>query len=441
MATSTLSYTFIPELENRRQGKVRDIYDGGETLTLIASDRISVFDVILNDTIPDKGRLLTELSLFWFEKTKDIIQNHIISHPDPNVMIVKKCQTLPIEIIVRQYISGSMWRDYKSGKRTKCGITIPEGLKENDRLHHAIVTPTTKNDHGHDEDISKEELIKNGTVTEKLWNELESTALKLFERGTELLKEKGLILVDTKYEFGMDSQGKLTLIDEIHTPDSSRFWFQKDVDKKELKFPDKEMAREYCRQQGFVGEGTIPKLPTEVIQKVRSGYCSVYETITGKKLEETSINVSSRVLKHLREANIIKGCFALIIAGSEQDQPHIDKITAGLDAHLIPHKTIIASAHKVPKKVIEIIDTYNQSLEPLVCITVAGRSNALSGMVSGSLKWPVIACPPFKDHSDYLANIHSSIQMPSKVDAMTVIDPGNAASATAKILRTMELKS
>ena len=195
-----------------------EIYSHQNQLTMIASNRISVFDRILPDPIPNKGRILTGLSLFWFDKTKDIIQSHLISHPDPNIMIIKKCTPILVEVIIRGYLVGSLWRDYQGGKRIKCGIPLPEGLKENDPLPDLIVTPTTKSSHGHDEDITKQEIIATGLATPEVWQQVKKTALALYKRGRDHLKQKGMILVDTKYEFGLDDQGQVVLIDEIHTP-------------------------------------------------------------------------------------------------------------------------------------------------------------------------------------------------------------------------------
>jgi phosphoribosylaminoimidazole-succinocarboxamide synthase len=435
---TTLRNPFLPELGKPRRGKVREVYTNDKGIALIASDRISVFDRVLCDSIPDKGRILTQLSLFWFNQTQDIISNHIISHPDPNVLFVKKCTPIMIEVIVRGYIVGSLWRDYKDGKRVKCGIKLPEGLQQNAQLPEPIVTPTTKSEQGHDEDITEEEILKSGLVTPQNWKMIKEKALELYKRGQEVLKKRGLILVDTKYEFGLDANGQVVLIDEIHTPDSSRFWFQKDLDRKEVKFPDKEFLREWLRERGFTGDGPVPTIPQEVQQKVRNSYRELYEMITGDTLPQENLNTPKRLIANLKKEKMIRGVFTLIIAGSESDAPHVDKIVDVLKQHNIPYTTIFASAHKQPKVVMDLIDEYNQSVEPVVCITIAGRSNALSGVVASNLKWPVIACPPFKDYSDYLANIHSSLQMPSKVPSMTVIDPGNAALATIRILQTME---
>ena len=434
-----LKSIYLPELGLPRRGKVREIYEQENYLTLVASDRVSVFDRILPEPLQDKGMVLTKLSMFWFEQTQDIIQNHILAHPDPNVLIVKKCRPIMAEVIVRGFLAGSLWRDYQSGKRKKCGISLPEGLKQYDPLPEIIVTPTTKNPGGHDEDITKEELIQNGIITKDLWEQIESAAKKLYHRGQEVLKTKGLTLVDTKYEFGLDDNQRLTLIDEIHTPDSSRFWFQQDYEKKEVKFPDKEFLREWLRKNGFTGEGPIPSIPYEIKEKVREGYRHVYEIITGRPLNAYKTPVSKRILTNLKQHQMIKGVFALIIAGSEKDQEHADKITGVLKDHHIPFSFIVASAHKHPHQVLKLIEQYNESIEPMVCVTIAGKSNALSGVVASNLKWPVIACPPFKDYADYLTNIHSSLQMPSNVPVMTVIDPANAALAALRILKTMEL--
>jgi len=437
--SKTLKNTYIPEWGTPKQGKVRDIYEQGDRLVMVASDRISVFDEVMDEPIEDKGRILTQLSKFWFDDTKDIIPNHLIDLPDPNIMVVRKCRPLPVEVIVRGYICGSLWRDYQKGNRIKCGIQIPDGLKENEPLPEPIITPTTKD--VHDRDITKEEIVREGLVDEKLWDEIERVALELFKRGQETAKKRGLILVDTKYEFGVDTEGNLTLIDEVHTPDSSRYWYIKDQERKSLRFPDKEMVREWVRDHGFSATQKLPSLTEEIRMKTRNSYREIYRTITGEELEEETLSVQNRVLKHLKERHLIKGAYTVILSGSEKDAKHVQKITDKLEEFGIPHQAIVASAHKHPDKVFSLLRQYNQSLEPLVFITVAGRSNALSGVVAANTHWPVIACPPFKDHADYLVNIHSSVQMPSYVPSMTVIDPGNAGIAAARILNTMELAS
>jgi len=428
----------LPELGARRQGKVRDIYEKNDQMILVASDRISIFDRILREPIFEKGRILTELALFWFEKTKDIIPNHVISHPDPNVLIVKKCTPIPIEVIVRGFVAGSLWRDYEKGARQKCGVPIPDGLKRNSPLPKPIVTPTTKSTSGHDEDMTKEEILKQKIVTPEQWDEIEKKAIALYQRANELLKQREMVMVDTKYEFGWDASNQLTLIDEIHTPDSSRFWFQKDLERKEIRFPDKEFVREWARESGFTGEGELPSLPEEIREKVHHGYAEIYGAITGNALREESRHFPKRMLHNLKKAKLIQGAFALIILGSEKDKSHAEKMGLLFQEENIGHRTEIASAHKHPRQLLQLLDAFNESLEPVVCITVAGRSNALSGVVAANLRWPVIACPFFQDSQDYLINIHSTLQMPSKVPVLTVIDPQNAALAAIRILKTME---
>ncbi len=428
----------LPELGARRQGKVRDIYELEGKLILVASDRISIFDRILQEPIFEKGRILTELALFWFDQTKDIVPNHVLSHPDPNVMVVKKCTPIPIEVIVRGYAAGSLYRDYAKGLREKCGVRLPEGLKQNDPLPNPIVTPTTKSDVGHDEDITKEEIINQKLLDSYQWDEIEKKALALYQRGSELLKKQGMILVDTKYEFGFDADKQLTLIDEIHTPDSSRFWFQKDLERKEVRFPDKEFVREWARNQGFTGNGELPTLNQEFQDKIHRSYVEIYEAITGKSLMQENHFFPKRMWLNLKKANLIQGTFALVIMGSEKDRSHAEKMGLVFQEAKIPYRVEVASAHKHTRDLLRLLDSFNESLEPVVCLTIAGRSNALSGVVACNLKWPVIACPFFQDGQDYLINIHSTLQMPSKVPVLTAIDPQNAALAAVRILKTME---
>lgn len=427
---------FIPELKNFRQGKVRDIYEThNDELVLVASNRLSVFDRILNEPIRDKGRILTELAHFWFLKTQDIITNHVLSRPDPNVMVVKKCTPIPLEVIVRGYMTGSIWRDYEKGAREKCGVKLPDGLKQNDPFPTPIVTPTTKSHDGHDEDITKEEIFAQKIVEPSLWQQIETTALRLYQRGTEVLKERGMILVDTKYEFGLDSAGKLILIDEIHTPDSSRFWFQKDLEKKEVRFPDKEFARQWARGQGFTGDGLLPSMPDSIQEQIYRGYKEVCQAITGQSLTEESDNLSRRIGSNLRNAQLIQDRFALIVLGSDKDREYADKMGAVLAREKIGYRVEVSSAHKRARPLLDLVEQHNHSLTPIVHLTVAGRSNALSGVVAAHSKWPVIACPFFKDGTDYLINIHSSLQMPSQTPVLTCVDPENAALAAVRILK------
>lgn len=268
------------------KGKVRDVYEINDKLLIVTTDRISAFDRVLT-TIPFKGQILQALSTFWFEKTADIIENHIIKIINENAILVKKCKILPIEVIIRGYLTGSGWREYeKSG--TVSGIKLPKGLKKDCKLEEPIFTPTTKATVGHDEAISREEIIKKGIISEELLNKIEDTAMKLFKRGQEIVKKNNLILVDTKYEFGLLNDGKLIIADEIHTADSSRYWFLDSYEEnfkqgKEQKCLDKEFLRQWLLNRGFKGDGDIPEIPFDIKYGVFTRYLEAYETITGKK--------------------------------------------------------------------------------------------------------------------------------------------------------------
>ncbi len=293
----------------KHQGKVRDYYVFKKNRIIITTDRQSAFDKILG-LIPFKGQVLTLMSQFWFDRTKDIIPNHIISIPDPNVMIVKNCKVIPIEMVVRGYISGStstsVWTAYAKGERTIYGIRFPEGLKKNQKLKTPIITPTTKAEKGHDEKLTEKEIINRKIAPEKLWKQMRKAVLALFERGTKICAKAGIVLVDTKYEFGMDEKGNLMLIDEIHTPDSSRFWIKKTYRKRlskglEPENFDKEFLRLWFKEKGYGGEGKTPKMPQKFIAKVSKRYQQIYEKITGDKFNvDVSKNIPNRILNNLK---------------------------------------------------------------------------------------------------------------------------------------------
>lgn len=293
----------------KHQGKVRDYYIQKDNRIIITTDRQSAFDKILG-FIPFKGQVLTQMSQFWFDKTKDIIQNHLISIPDPNVMLVRNCKVIPIEMVVRGYISGStstsIWTAYAKGERTIYGIKFPEGLKKNQKLKTPIITPTTKAEKGHDEKLTEKEIIARKIIPKKLWQQMEKAALALFKRGAKICAKAGIILVDTKYEFGIDKKGKLMLIDEIHTPDSSRFWIKKTYKERfkkclEPENFDKEFLRLWFKEKGYSGDGKPPKMPQEFIAKVSQRYMSIYEKITGEKFKvDVSKNIPNRILNNLK---------------------------------------------------------------------------------------------------------------------------------------------
>ena len=305
----TLVQTDFP-VGTLRRGKVRDVYDLGDRLLLVASDRLSAFDVNLT-TIPFKGQILTELASWWFEKTADVCPNHVIAQPDPSAILCRKCEALPVEVVVRGYITGSLWRDYESGKAGAYGIAFPKGLKRDQAFPQPIITPTTKAEIGqHDEAISSADVVAKGLVDAKLWEEVQRKALALFARGQELARKQGLILVDTKYEFGL-AAGQLLVIDEIHTPDSSRYWEAAEYDERfsrgaEQKMLDKENLRQWLIQaRGWQGQGTPPEIPAEVRVDLARKYIAAYERITGTRFTGGEGDVGARLEVNLRRAGLL----------------------------------------------------------------------------------------------------------------------------------------
>ena len=296
----------IPGLGNKYSGKVRDVYVKGNNRILIATDRISAFDVILGH-IPYRGAVLTLLSQFWFEKTRHIVPNHMLSVIDPNVMIGKNCQLIPIEMVVRGYISGvtntSIWGSYQKGERTIYGVKFPDGLQKNQKVPHAVITPTTKAESGHDLRLTRDEIIKKHIASEKIYKQMEKAALGLFDFGSKWCEKHGLILVDTKYEFGLHD-GKLMLIDEIHTPDSSRFWIKKTYKKRfsegvEPENFDKEFMRLWYANKGYKGDGKPPTMPDTLVRKISKRYIDVYEMLTGKKFKKFKYPIEKRIKRNV----------------------------------------------------------------------------------------------------------------------------------------------
>ncbi|MDB5413624.1 MAG: phosphoribosylaminoimidazolesuccinocarboxamide synthase [Rubritepida sp.] len=302
----------IPELPNHYHGKVRENYDLPDgRRVLIATDRLSAFDRILC-AIPFKGQVLTQTARFWFEQTADICPNHVLAYPDPNVVIGQRLDILPVEIVVRDYLAGttstSVLTMYKAGRREMYGLRLPDGMRDNERLPHPIITPTSKASYGdHDAPLSREEILTGGLLTEAQWEQLSTYALALFARGQALAAERGLILADTKYEFGTDAQGRIVLADEIHTPDSSRYWraasypARFEVGEKPESF-DKDFVRNWVAARCDPYHDEIPEIPEELILGTAAVYIEAFETITGQKftLPEGDGTVLDRVRRNLR---------------------------------------------------------------------------------------------------------------------------------------------
>ena len=291
-------------------GKVRDVYNiEDKYMVMVATDRISAFDVVLPEGIPYKGQVLNQIAEFFLDSTKDIVPNWKLGCPDPMVTVGLCCQPLKVEVIVRGYIAGSAWRDYKNGAREICGVKLPEGLKENQKLPHPILTPTTKADAGHDQNISREEIIAQDIVPAEVYEQVEKYALALFERGSKIAAEHGLILVDTKYEFGIHD-GKVILIDEIHTPDSSRYFYADGYEERlAAGEPQRQLSKEFVRQwlieHGFMGRPgqVVPEMTPAFCEEVSQRYIELYEHITGKKFEPVTAggSLEDRIFNNVSE--------------------------------------------------------------------------------------------------------------------------------------------
>lgn len=308
-----LEKTDFKNLGERRQGKVRDIYTQADKLILVSTDRYSAFDRNLA-LVPFKGQVLTQTSKFWFDQTKDIIQNHILDFPDPNVVVAKKCSVIPIEMVVRGYITGvtgtSLWTLYQKGERDFGDFNLPDGMKKNQKLDSPVLTPTTKSDE-HDRPLNSKQIIEEKILPEELWKQLSETALKLFKRGQEIALGRGLILVDTKYEFGLDDNGKLMLIDEIHTPDSSRYWqadsYQERINAvQEPQNFDKEFLRLWFKTNSDpYNDKVLPPAPADMVAELSSRYIQIYEQITGNKFEtDLQTPIAERIEKNLERYKI-----------------------------------------------------------------------------------------------------------------------------------------
>ncbi len=299
----------FPGQKSVYKGKVREVYTlENDVLVMVATDRLSAFDVVMPKGIPYKGQILNQIATKMMEATEDIVPNWLMATPDPNVAVGKACEPFKVEMVIRGFMSGHAAREYKAGKRLLCGVPMPDGMKENDKFPEPIITPATKAEKGdHDEDISKEDILKRGIVSKEDYEVLEQYTRALFQRGTEIAAERGLILVDTKYEFGKTKAGKIVLIDEIHTPDSSRYFYADGYQERQEKGePQKQLSKEFVRQwlisNGFQGlEGQfVPEMSDEYIESVSNRYIELYENITGEKFVKSDIsNLQERILSNV----------------------------------------------------------------------------------------------------------------------------------------------
>lgn len=427
-----------PQIKKIHTGKVRDSFrvDAKRRL-IVATDRLSSFDFVLNTRIPGKGAVLNSLAAWWFEQTRDIVDNHLIKPIGTNASLVHEAEPVKIEMIVRGYITGSAWRKYEKGLREVSGVPIPDNMKKNDAFPMPILTPTTKEDS--DREISREQLLKEGWTTEDIYSQMEKYAVKLFDRGSKLLKEHGIILVDTKYEFGI-RDGKVILIDEIHTPDSSRFWSAEDYEKNSdtVEQLDKEFVRNHLMKNKKDGKYPMD-LPEEIVAETVRRYEGIYQMITGKDIQHHR-RPEHDLAACLEDEGLMKDGFVAIIMGSESDMPHAKKMKDIIEKYNVACDLRIMSAHKNGEAILNVAKEYNHAIESVAVIAVAGRSNGLGGALAANLSCPVISCPPFADKVDMMVNINSSLMMPSNTPAATVIDPKNAAHLALRALNLHRLK-
>tara|TARA_Y100000389_G_scaffold204674_2_gene258779 strand:+ start:110 stop:2068 length:1959 start_codon:yes stop_codon:yes gene_type:complete len=437
-------------LEVYRNGKVRDVYELDKNVLVIDhSNRLSSFDRYICD-IPNKGTILNKLSVFWFERLKkdlNINSHYLWSHN--NLMFAKNCRVFQIEVVVRGFITGntktSLWTHYKNGKREYCGIHFPPGLVKNQRLDYPVITPTTKG--VEDVPISAEEIVNQGYMTKEQWDKISNMAMRIFKYGQEVAEKQGLLLVDTKYEFGIDNDNNIIIVDEVHTCDSSRFWIKDTYNDRfnnneEPDKYDKDVVRDWIKKN-YDDPYSMSNfnIPAEMINKTENVYMQFYKRLVDLDIHTISDNYNSEnwkmtdVVNHFN-INISKYFpTVVILAGSESDMPHIEKISNACKNLDLYTKIHISSAHKNTEKVLEILNMYNNQNGNVVFVTVAGRSNALSGVVACNTQYPTIACPPFSDKVDMMVNINSTLQMPSKVPVMTILEPGNVALAIKRMFQ------
>ena len=447
---NTLTHFASPQLPLLHRGKVRDSLraPSGDRL-IIVTDRLSAFDSVLETAIPHKGAVLNGLANYWFAQTAHIIPNHVLKLVDANAMLVKEAEPIKVEMVVRQYLTGSMWRGYQAGQRTFSGVTVPDGLTKNQPFPQPIVTPTTKEES--DREITPESLVSEGWVSKKWYDLMAEKALALFAVGSQLLADKGIILVDTKYEFGLLA-GELILIDEMHTPDSSRFWAAADY----AQNPEtaEQMDKEYVRQWLIANkkDGQYPRaLTPEVAREASRRYLDIYERITGAALPTAEAegtdapgtgrhDARARLLANLVAAGLLKDAWVNIVMDSPADQEHCQNIRKHLDGYGIFTQLRVTSAHKNGEGIAGMAEIWNNSIEPGVIIAVAGFSNGLGGALAANVNVPVISCPSWKDYAELAMNLNSSVIMPSGTPNLTVVRPDNAAQAALRALNLPRLR-
>ena len=433
-----------PQLQKLHSGKVRDSYraPGGHRL-LAVTDRLSAFDRVLDTPIVDKGRVLNRLSAYWFECTRDIVPNHFRERVGEHLSLVDECVPLKIEVVVRGAVAGSMWRAYCSGRRELSGVALPEGLTENALLDTPIVTPTTKEDS--DREVTAAELVAQGLASAEIWEQCRSVALRLFDRGRTMLAEKGLLLADTKYEFGLQG-GQLLLIDEIHTPDSSRFWDEaayREDPARALPL-DKELVRKHLLQEKARLGHYPSQLPPSVALETAARYREIHRRVVGVDLPPM-IDGEEEAYGARLAGNFIKPGFVVIVMGSASDQEHCQAhcqaLAKAVRARGIFAEMRVASAHENGEVLPALLAEYDPALEPGVVIAVAALSNDLGGALAAHTALPVIHCPPPPEPTDVSVTVASLQAMPPNVPVATVLGADNAVQAALRSLNVRSVKN
>jgi fusion protein PurCD len=437
MTTATTFST--PQLGHLHSGKVRESFRVDDSTRLIVvTDRLSAFDKVLATPIPMKGAVLNTLSAWWFERSRDVIGNHMVAVPDPCLMLVREATPIRVEMVVRGYLAGSMWRAYQKGERTFWGVTLPDGMSLHDRFEEPLPTPTTKE--ASDKPISAGSIVSEGWATAEQYDRMRRASLDLFQLGTEILGEKGMTLVDTKYEFGV-VDGEVILIDELHTSDSSRIWDTEAyrLDPANVEALDKEYVRRWLISEAK--DGGIPDtLPEEVVAETTRRYLELCMRVTGSYPQVGPGDPRARMAGALATEGIIRDGYVAIIMGSKVDLEHARAIATVIERYNVAVDLRVVSAHKNGEEIPALVAGYNSSAEPGAVIATAGGSNGLGGALAANLNLPVINCPPFKDQVDLLMNVGSSLMMPSLVPAMTVVKPVEAALAALRALNLPRLR-
>ena len=437
---NTFNQTLIDKMNENGvyNGKVRCVEDiGYNCLILSASDRLSAFDKYICD-VPNKGIILNNISVWWFNKTKHIIDNHYLYHEN-NHMVVKKAKPIKLEIIVRAYMTGStntsIWPMYNRGEREIYGINFRDNYKKNEKLDNIIITPTTKG--STDRPITPKEIIDLMYLYNVEWDFISKKALELFKYGQKEASKKGLLLVDTKYEFGWLND-TIILIDELHTCDSSRYWLKDSYDDRfklglEPDKFDKDAIREWVKSVCDPYKDDVPSIPNNVLKNVENVYSEYHNILTDYNLsKKINLDKALVITKYFMEYHKE---IVVILSGSKKDEAHVNKIIKHCDLLNIYTINYYSSAHKNTRDVLSILETYEKQNRKIVYVTVAGRSNALSGVVASNTRFPTIACPPFKDNLDLQVNINSTLICPSKVPVMTILEPENVAISINKIFK------